>query len=488
MLETIREYGLEALGEQGVLTGARDLAARYFTELVAHHDPLLRGPAQLDALRELRAEYDNVLASLRHLRDTGDADGAVGLAVNLTWYWQMLGRHTDATYWLGEAVSVPDARPSAERDLAEDLLLLNRFAVDAPPTDWREHLKDLTDRLVNRPELPHFGGALAALRPASLAGTYVSQQIAQRFIDGPDVWLAGLAHMFRAEFAENAGNLDQVRTDVTAALELFTQAGDRWGRAAVLPLRALLRQYDGDLHGGLADLDQARALAREFGSLSLSDEIFIDLRRIGLHIRLGQGGRATGMITATRDRALHSISPETTILLDALEAGLWVQLGDLDRAQELVDSAETGLSARPPFGGGHEQALIGAVRGALYVDAGDGPGAEEALVRAYAAAVESKDMPILATVTETVAASAGLYGRYQDMAALLGTAARLRGAHDRTDLQVRALSDRGRTELGDEGFAAAYEQGWQLTRPAALTAADPARLRVRTSSRPPTTP
>lgn len=60
------------------------------------------------------------------------------------------------------------------------------------------------------------------------------------------------------------------------------------------------------------------------------------------------------------------------------------------------------------------------VRGALRLEAGDGPGAEQALNRAYAAAVDSKDMPILAAVA--VAAVAALYGRYRDMAA------RLRGA------------------------------------------------------------
>jgi tetratricopeptide (TPR) repeat protein len=455
----------------------RDLAAGYFAGLVAHHDPLLRGPGQLDALQVLRAEYDNVLAALRHFRDTGDADGAIGLAVNLTWYWQMLGRHTDATFWLGEAVSVPGARPSAERDIAEQVLLLNRFATQAPPADWREQLRALTDRLVGRPELPPFGGALVALRLATLAQTNASPEIVQRLIDGPDVWLAGLAHLFRAQFAENAGRLDQVRSDVAAALELFARAGDRWGLATALPLRALLRQYDGDLDGGLADLSEARALAREFGSLSLSDEIFIDLRWIDLHVRLGETARAAAMIAATRERALRSVSPEMAILLDALEAGLWVQLGDLDRARELVESADAGLSARPPFGGGHEQALIGVVRGALCLEAGDGPGAEEALGRAYAAAVDSKDMPILATVTVTVAGVAALYGRYRDMAALLGAAARLRGAHDRTDLQVSALSGRGRAELGEEGFATAYEKGWQLAAPAALISADPARLR-----------
>lgn len=167
MLETIREYGLEKLTSQDALTGVRDLAAGHFAELVEHHDPLLRGPRQLDALRVLRAEYDNVLAALRHLLDTGDADGAIALAVNLTWYWQMLGRHTDAAHWLGEAVSAPGGRPGVERDTAEEVLLLNQFATQAPPADWREQLRTLTDRLVARQELP-FGGALVALRAATM--------------------------------------------------------------------------------------------------------------------------------------------------------------------------------------------------------------------------------------------------------------------------------------------------------------------------------
>ncbi|MGW7532212.1 hypothetical protein [Amycolatopsis sp. NPDC054798] len=48
---------------------------------------------------------------------------------------------------------------------------------------------------------------------------------------------------------------------------------------------------------------------------------------------------------------------------------------------------------------------------------------------------------------------------------ILGAAARLRGAHDRTDLQVRALSSRARLTLGEERFAEAYESGWQLPAP-----------------------
>jgi hypothetical protein len=53
-------------------------------------------------------------------------------------------------------------------------------------------------------------------------------------------------------------------------------------------------------------------------------------------------------------------------------------------------------------------------------------------------------------------------GRQQESAALLGVAARPRGAHDHTDPQVRDLTRRGRAALGGEAFAAAYAKGWEL--------------------------
>src|SRR6185503_7784284 len=66
MLETLREYGIERLAEQGTLAAARDLAAGYLSGLVAELDPRLRGPEQLAAIAALSAEYDNALAALRH--------------------------------------------------------------------------------------------------------------------------------------------------------------------------------------------------------------------------------------------------------------------------------------------------------------------------------------------------------------------------------------------------------------------------------------
>ncbi|MEV6603631.1 BTAD domain-containing putative transcriptional regulator [Kutzneria sp. NPDC051319] len=466
MLETIREYGQENLGPE-----VRDRAARYFVELVARNDPLLRGPDQLEALRVLRAEYDNVLAALRHLCDIADADGAVGLAVNLAWYWQMFGRDSDAAYWLGQAVAVPTERPS---DVAEGMLLHATATPSALANDLvndrRENLRALTDRLLGHPGLPGFGGALTVLRLAFLEDTEASRAVIQGVIDGPDGWLAGLARLFRARAEENDGRLDRVREDVAAALDRFTEAGDRWGLASALPMRALLRQYDGDLDGALADLTEAKRLAREFGSLSLSDEIFIDLRLIDLHLRLGHTTRATELIAATRDHAAGSAF--TAILLDTREAGFRVRLGELALAGELVASAEARLSAQHAFDRDHGQALVSTVRAQLRLALGDLPGASEAVLRAYAAAVGAMDMPVVATVAVTVAGLAASSGQFLDVATILGAAARLRGAHDPTDPQVNALTRQAQDALGS-GFAEAYDSGWRLDTAGALAVSRP---------------
>ena len=482
MLETLREYGVERLAERGTLDTARGLAARCLAELVARHDPQLRGPDQLAALRVLHAEYDNVLAALRHLCDSGDGPGALSLAMGLAWYWQMFGRRAEAAYWLGEALSLPAERHTLDRDCAEAVLLLNRIGNQPAAAleairERESELGTLADRLLAYPSLPGLAGALAAVTLLLHQEVDASLAAMRRLIDGPDVWLSGLARLFRAQFAENEGDLDQLRVDVAGALDCFGRAGDRWGLATVLPIRALLRQYDGDLDGARADLRSAQALAGEFGSLSLTDEIFIDLRWVDLHLRRDDVDQAIATIAAARERALRSTSPELVILVDVLEAGTWVHVGDLDRAQELVDRAEVELTSAFPFSGDHGLAMIGAVRASLAVKQGDAAGAEVALAQAYAAAVQSRDMPIRAMVAVTAAYLTELRGWHRETAYLLGAAARLRGAHDPTAVQVRELSRRGRAALGETHFAEAYETGWLLDGKTALAQVDPARLR-----------
>jgi predicted ATPase/DNA-binding SARP family transcriptional activator len=473
MLETLREYGIERLATTGALDAVRERAARHLAALVAREEPRLRGPDQLAALRVLRAEYDNALAALRRLCDTGDATAAVRLTMDLSWYWQILGRQTDSLYWQAEALGLPAAGHTVDRDTAETMLVLNRINARSPLSvdALRENeaaLRVLADRLLAYPSLPGFAGVLTAITLHFLQEHEASIVLVQRLAGGPDVWLSGLAHLFRASFAENEGDLDQVRTDVAAALDAFTRAGDRWGLAGVLPMRAQLRQYDGDLDGALADLREARAYAREFGALSAADEVFLDLRWIDLHLRRGEDTRARELLDGVRERAERSGTPNLSVIVAAQEAGTWLRLGDPDRAEARIEAAEAELA-----GGGHGQAVVSSVRATLCLHRGDTDGARVALARAYAAALDSRDRPILALVAVPAAELAGLQGRHRDVARLLGAAARLRGTHDHSDQRIRALTDRGRTALGEAAFAAAYQEGWQLDGKTASRRIDP---------------
>jgi predicted ATPase/DNA-binding SARP family transcriptional activator len=489
MLETLREYGIERLAERGELDAVRGLAARYLAGLVARCDPELRGPGQLEALRVLGAEYDNALAALRHLCDSGDSAGAVTLAMHLSWYWQMFGRHQDATYWLGEALALPAGEHTLIRDSAEAVLLLNQIgsrsaaAVEAVQ-QTEAKLRAQADRLLAYSTLPGFAGALAAVTLFFLQEIEPALAIIKRLVDGPDVWLSGLAHLFRAQVFENEGNLDEVRLDVAAALDCFTRAGDRWGVATALPMRALMRQYDGDLDGALNDLREARANAREFGSLSLGDEIFIDMRWIDLHMRRGDKEQALALLEVARERSLRSSSPEMDVLVNALEASVLLHMGELDRADELLDRAEAGMESGVPFGGDHGRALVNGARAWLSLERDDPAGARAPLARAYAAAVETRDMPIMSMVAVTAAALAEADGRPRDAAFLLGAAARLRGTHDRSDLRIKQMLGRSGAALGEDAAAEAYQAGWQLDSKAASAQIDPERRPELPANRP----
>jgi predicted ATPase/DNA-binding SARP family transcriptional activator len=478
MLETLREYGTERLAENGELGAARDRATDYFAELMARYDPQLRGPGQLAAMRVVSAEYDNVLAVLRRRCDSGDSPGAIALALDLAWYWQMLGRHPDAAYWLGEVLAVPGGEPTPERDCADAIHLFNRLHTRTGATgdQDRVRVRELADRLLAYPRLPSPYGAMAALAFAILQEEKTALAIVEHLAGGDDVWLSGLARAFRAEFAENAGELGTVSADVEAALAGFRQAGDRWGQASVLPMRAQLRQYEDDLDGALADLREARALAAEFVSLSFGDEVFSDLSLIDLHLRRGDTEAAIALIGAARERAVRAASPGMLVLVDVREADFRVRLGDRDRAAELLDDADRGLLGDTTFLADHVRTLAGSVRAALRVELGDLDGAQEALAGAYAAAVATRDRPILSVVAVTAATLASARERPHESAVLLGAASRLRGAHDRSDRQVRELIGRGVAALGEEGFASAYARGWQLDGKTAVTQVDPARL------------
>ena len=107
MLETNRAYGLEQLDAAGERDELRRAHARYFIELAETAEPYFHRREQLDWLRRLRADDDNITAAIRGAVAAGDAQTAVRLVAAVGWYWWLAGHKAEGLVLAVEALAVP---------------------------------------------------------------------------------------------------------------------------------------------------------------------------------------------------------------------------------------------------------------------------------------------------------------------------------------------------------------------------------------------
>jgi hypothetical protein len=79
LLETIREYGDERLGEYAEIAVVHDRHGRHYADLLDTVVEEVSGPSQIEAIRRLVAERDNLQAAMTYALEAGDADIALHL-------------------------------------------------------------------------------------------------------------------------------------------------------------------------------------------------------------------------------------------------------------------------------------------------------------------------------------------------------------------------------------------------------------------------
>jgi predicted ATPase len=118
LLETVREYALDRLRDDGNWTEAHDRHAAYFMALAEPDESELYDPGQLSWLDRLETEHDNLAAAMSWRLDQGQLDPALRL-VWVTWrFWWMHG-HAAELARFGETMLAKSERlPSHQRALA----------------------------------------------------------------------------------------------------------------------------------------------------------------------------------------------------------------------------------------------------------------------------------------------------------------------------------------------------------------------------------
>jgi predicted ATPase/DNA-binding CsgD family transcriptional regulator len=112
MLETVREYALEQLGDSGEDAATRRRHAEYCLSLVEHHDSAQGMPNEL--LDRLRAEHDNLRAALAWAI-AQEPEMALRLAVGIWRFWSHQGYWSEGRSWLRQALDAAPDAPAAMR-------------------------------------------------------------------------------------------------------------------------------------------------------------------------------------------------------------------------------------------------------------------------------------------------------------------------------------------------------------------------------------
>ena len=109
LLETMRQYALEKLGESGEADVVRSRHRDYYTALAA----LLDAPAGTDyeqRLEQADTEIDNLRAAFGWSRENSDIELALTLASSLQPLWQARGRLREGLAWFDAALADLDAQ------------------------------------------------------------------------------------------------------------------------------------------------------------------------------------------------------------------------------------------------------------------------------------------------------------------------------------------------------------------------------------------
>ncbi|MFC9678000.1 BTAD domain-containing putative transcriptional regulator [Streptomyces sp. NPDC056949] len=477
LLESVAAYAEERLHETDELAAVRHRHLRHYAELAERAEPRLRGGGQREWLGRLDAETANLRAALdeatRRASTSGATGDAVRLATDLSWWWLVRGRLSEARRALSAVLSVA---PSA----GELRVLSDAFGLMTGEQPSAAACPDvaITDP-VRRGRAVWFS-AYGLFRSGDLAASEeaVSRALAA-FAAVDDRWGTAAALGLRSMHALIRGDLDALGRDGLRSATLFRELGDRWGELQTVEPLAALAEIKGEYAESARRHEEGLRMARELG---LDAEVSARLSGLG---RLALLDRDWDRAAELHEQARRSAS-EQGYKYGELHAEMGLALGarrsgDLDAAQAHL------LRIRDAFGEVSSEAgdhLLQAELGFVAELRGDAAGAAAHHLLGLDIACAIGEPRAVALSLEGLAGAAALAGDGGRAAALLGAADAARrsaGAPlppaERGD--VDRITARATAALGDPAFAEAYGHGADLS-PA--EAARTARLHFRAAA------
>jgi predicted ATPase/class 3 adenylate cyclase/DNA-binding CsgD family transcriptional regulator len=267
LLETVRQYALEKLGESGEADVVRSRHRDHYTALVA----LLDAPAGGDyeqRVEQANIEIDNLRAAFAWSRENSAIELALMLASSLRPLWEARGHILEGLAWFDAVLGDLDAHHPAvaatvwARALADRALLAIRVGA-ADSLDQAQHALAIAREVDDPPLLARAltaCGFIAAYN-AEPAEPYFGEALGLARALG-DPWRLGQILVWQARGAQLAGDLIAMRAAAEEGRDLAEAIGDRSVSRQCRYFLGLARLFKGDVAGAAAEIGEVAAEAK----------------------------------------------------------------------------------------------------------------------------------------------------------------------------------------------------------------------------------
>ncbi|MBX6168528.1 MAG: tetratricopeptide repeat protein, partial [Thermobispora bispora] len=463
MLETIRAFCAERLAEAGESEPMRKAHFAYVLDLAATADPHLRGPGQIEWLRRLDGEHDNLQAALRRAVRAGEVASALRLLSAAAGYWLLRGLRGEAARLAAETLAAMGATPpeGLEEEYVVCACLAGWGGMSGPGLD--AHVAEavrLTYTLPMPPRQP-FLLVLHAMVSGPPARESLHETAALFEALEVDPWTRILTRFSVSYLKVFDGRLAEAEQELAGALGDARSLGDTWMRVIILSALSDVADQRGE-HGRVEALtDEALELAERLGATSDVAETLC--RRASARMRLGRADAARNDYERAAELSRRTGAPEV-LAAALLGLGELARLnGDMAEARRRYEAALAECTTA--------WFSVEETRSRVYLALGWAAqmsgSAAEALAwhrRALTTMPGTRSLGMAAAVAEGVAGVALLEGDPARATWLLGAGAALRGAPASGDPDVARVEARCRAVLGADAFDRAYAQGTAYVR------------------------
>jgi predicted ATPase/class 3 adenylate cyclase/DNA-binding CsgD family transcriptional regulator len=459
MLETIREFGLSALGASREMESTQQAHADYYLALAEQAEPHLKGAEQGMWFARLEQEHDNLRATLRWSLEPEKVEHrsemALRLGAALEQFWEVRGHWSEGWSFLERALA--GSKGVAMPVQVKALKAASHLAILQSYDDRAEALSE--ECLARCRELGDTAGIALSLRR-----------------------LAGIAW--------GRGTFAVAHSLAEESLALFREAGDKEGIAWSLVNLARMFSQQGEYARAISLREESLALFREVGH---KEGIAFSLIGLANLLFFSQGDPAKVRVLLEEGLALcrEVGHKDGTAWALYLLGQVFLQQGDAVKARLLLEESLV-LSREIGFRHGTAESL--SLLGGVAASEGDYAAARAFYEESLAIGREVGDNLSIAFYLEGLADVVALQGEPAWAAQLWGAAESLREAMGAPIPPVyRAVYERSvaatRTQLDEKAFTAAWAEGRMMTPEQALgaqgKAMEPRAMPARPESAPP---